>query len=111
MLPPKIVVGVRESLMLLVNNHILKMAAMLKPNTEYNRKAAIIEGLRVAPSAMEIIRFFGSRSIVYDVVAKYKYIYGFRTIQRRFQYASEEELFERTHREDPQLKGSSADFR
>jgi len=34
MLPP-VVVGIRESLMLLINNHILKMAAMLKPSTEY----------------------------------------------------------------------------
>ena len=62
----------RESLMLLVNNHILKMAAMLKSSAEYNQKAAIIEGLRVGRSATEIIWFFGySRSTVYDVVAKY----------------------------------------
>ena len=75
------------------------MAAMLKPNTEYNRKSAIIEGLRTGRSATEIIRFFGySRSIVYDVVAKYG-----KTVQRRFQYACEEESFERTHRES--LKG------
>jgi len=39
--PPEVVVGVRESLILLVNNHILKMAAMLKPSAEYNRRAAI----------------------------------------------------------------------
>jgi len=44
--PPEIVVGVQESLMFLVNSHILKMTAMLKPSTEYNRRAAIIEGLR-----------------------------------------------------------------
>ena len=68
---PEVVAGVRESLMLLVNNHILKMAAMLKPNTEYNRRAAIIEGLRIGRSATEIIQFFEySRSIIYDV-AKY----------------------------------------
>ncbi|KYN22476.1 hypothetical protein ALC57_05127 [Trachymyrmex cornetzi] len=48
------------------------MAAMLKPSTEYNRRAAIIEGLRAGHSATEIIRFFGySRSTVYDVMAKY----------------------------------------
>jgi len=48
------------------------MAAMLKPSAEYNRRAAIIEGLRAGRSAMEIIRFFGyPRSTVYDVVAKY----------------------------------------
>ncbi|KYN09101.1 hypothetical protein ALC57_18788 [Trachymyrmex cornetzi] len=48
------------------------MAAMLKPSAEYNRRAAIIEGLRAGRSATEIIRFFGyPRSTVYDVVAKY----------------------------------------
>ena len=45
-MPPEIIVGVRESLMLLVNSHILKMATMLKPSAEYNRRAAIIEGFR-----------------------------------------------------------------
>ncbi|EGI58339.1 hypothetical protein G5I_13554 [Acromyrmex echinatior] len=71
-LPPEIVIGVQESLMLLVNSHILKMAAMLKPSAEYNRRAAIIKDLRAGRSAMEIIRFFGyPRSTVYDVVAKY----------------------------------------
>ena len=70
--PPEIVIGVQESLMLLVNSHILKMAAMLKPSAEYNRRAAIIEDLRAGRSATEIIRFFGyPRSTVYDVVAKY----------------------------------------
>ena len=65
-------VGVRENLMLLINSHILKMAAMLKPSAEYNRRAAIIEDLRAGRSATEIIRFFGyPRSTVYDVVAKY----------------------------------------
>jgi len=57
--PLEIVVGVRESLMLLVNSHILKMAAMLKSSAEYNRRVAIIEGLRAERSATEIIRFFG----------------------------------------------------
>ncbi|EGI62987.1 hypothetical protein G5I_08617 [Acromyrmex echinatior] len=66
----EVVVGVRESLIL--NSHILKMAAMLKPSAEINRRAAIIEGLRAGHSAMEIIRFFGySKSTVYDVVARY----------------------------------------
>jgi len=70
--PPPEVVGVWESLMLLVNNHILKMTAMLKPSAEYNRTAAIIEGFHAERSATEIIRFFGyPRSTVYDVVAKY----------------------------------------
>jgi len=45
---------------------------MLKPNAEYNRRAAIIEGLRVECSATEIIRFFGYPiSTIYDVVVKY----------------------------------------
>ena len=70
--PLEIVVGVRESLMLLVNSHILKMAAMSKASAEYNRRAAIIEGLRAGRSATEIIRFFRyPRSTVYDVVIKY----------------------------------------
>ena len=55
----QVVIGVRESLMLLVNNHILKMAAMLKLSVEYNRRDAIIEGFRTGRSATEIIRFFG----------------------------------------------------
>ena len=72
MLPPEVVVGVRESLMLLVNNDILKMAVMLKPSAKYNRRAAIIEGLRAGRSATKIIPFFRyPRSTVYDVVTKY----------------------------------------
>ncbi|KYN08789.1 hypothetical protein ALC62_00245 [Cyphomyrmex costatus] len=48
------------------------MATMLKPSTEYNQRAAIIEGLRAGRTATEIIRFFGyPRSIVYEVVAKF----------------------------------------
>ena len=70
--PPEIVIGIQESLMLLENSHILKMAAMLKLSAEYNQRAAIIEDLRAGRSATEIIRFFGyPRSTVYDVVAKY----------------------------------------
>jgi len=40
--------------MLLVNSHILKMAAMSKASAEYNRRAAIIEGLRAGRSETEI---------------------------------------------------------
>jgi len=70
--PLEIVVGVRESLMLLVNSHIFKMAAMLKPNAKYNRRVAIIEGFRAGRLATEVIRFFGyPRSIVYNVMTKY----------------------------------------
>jgi len=36
MSPPGIVVGVQESLIFLVNSHILKMAMMLKSSAEYN---------------------------------------------------------------------------
>ena len=61
-----------KSLMLLVNNHILKMAAMLKSSAEYNRRPAIIEGLRAGRSATKIIRFFGYlNSTIYDIVTKY----------------------------------------
>ena len=71
-MPPPEVVGIRENLMLLINNHIFKMAAMLKPTAEYNHRAAIIEGLRAGRSATEIIRFFGyPRSTIYNVMAKY----------------------------------------
>ena len=57
--------------MLLINSNILKMAAMLKPSAEYNRRA-IIEGFRAGRSATEIIRFFGyPRLTVYNVVTKY----------------------------------------
>ncbi|KYM96966.1 hypothetical protein ALC62_12343 [Cyphomyrmex costatus] len=44
----------------------------MKLSAEYNRRVAIIKGLRVVRSATEIIRFFGyPRSTVYDVVAKF----------------------------------------
>jgi len=56
--------------MLLVNSHKLKMAAASTPGREYNRRAAIIEGLRRSGrSPMEIIRFFGYPKST--VVAKY----------------------------------------
>jgi len=35
-MPPEVIVGVRESQIFVVNNRILKMAAMLKPNAKYN---------------------------------------------------------------------------
>jgi len=57
---PQPKVGVQKSLMLLVNSHILKIVAMLK-NTEYNRRAAIIEGLRARRSATEIIGFLNTQ--------------------------------------------------
>jgi len=83
------------------------MATMLKSSAEYNWRAAIIKGLHIRRSATEIIRFFGySRLTVYN-----SKIYGFRTVQRRFRYASEEESLEKTHREKPRSrwKNSSAD--
>ncbi|KYM80335.1 hypothetical protein ALC53_09429 [Atta colombica] len=47
------------------------MAAMLKSSAEYNRRAAIIEGLRAGRSATKIIRFFGyPRSTIYDIMTK-----------------------------------------
>jgi len=52
--------------MLLLNNHKLKVAAASTPGREYNRRAAIIEGLRAGRSPTEIIQFFGyARSTVY----------------------------------------------
>jgi len=48
------------------------MSEQIRSSAEYNRRAAIIEGLRAGRSQIEIIRFFGySRSIIYDVAAKY----------------------------------------
>ena len=96
--PPEIVAGVRESLKLLVNSHILKTVAMLKPSAKYNRRDCDHR----RPSHWMLSNGNNSvlgylKSIAYDVVAKYMA----RTVQRRFQYASEEESFERTHREDP----------
>lgn len=41
-------------------------------NAEYNRRAAIIEGLRAGRSPTDIIKFFGyPRSTVYDIAQKY----------------------------------------
>lgn len=71
-LPPEIIVGVWERLMLLINSYNLKMVAMLKPSVDYNRRATIIKSLRSGRSATEIVWFFGyPRSAVYDFVAKY----------------------------------------
>jgi len=61
----EVIVGVRESLMFLVNSHILKMAAMLKSSVEYNPH---VEGRPLFERSVlvEIIRFFGySRSTIY----------------------------------------------
>lgn len=55
-----------------INSHNLQKSMMLKPSTEYNRRAAIIESVRAGRSVTEIIRFFGyPRSTVYDVVARF----------------------------------------
>ncbi|KYN44151.1 hypothetical protein ALC56_01467 [Trachymyrmex septentrionalis] len=56
------------------------MIAMLKSSAKYNRRAAIIVGLRAGGQ-----------------------IYGFRIVQRRFQYASEEESLERTYARTPAI--------
>jgi len=54
------------------SKHKLKMVAASIPGREYNRRAAIIEGLRAERLSTEIIQFFEyPRSTVYDVVAKY----------------------------------------
>jgi len=95
--PPPEVIGVRESLMLLVNSYILKVAMILKPSTEYNRRAA-----HRRPSCWAFSNGNNSvlwRSTVYDVVAKYM------ALEQSNEGSSipvcEEESFERTHREDP----------
>jgi len=97
--PPE--VDVRKSLMLLVNSHILKMVAMLKPNAEYNWRAAIIEDFCVGLSA--IIRFFG-----FEINRLWRCgkIYGFRTVQ-----GSSKLIWKNALRGPLQSwKGSSADF-
>ena len=62
-------------------------------------------------SVTEIIRFFGY-SMEINRLWRCDKIYAFRTVQRRFQYASEEESLERTHREDSRSrwKNSNTDF-
>lgn len=48
------------------------MAELLRTSEKYNRRVAIIEGLRIGRSPTEIARFFGySRSIVNDIAEKY----------------------------------------
>jgi len=56
---------------MLVNSHILKMAAMLKPNAEYNRNRDHRRPSRWALSNGNNSFFEHLRSIVYNVVAKY----------------------------------------
>ncbi|XP_076634304.1 LOW QUALITY PROTEIN: uncharacterized protein LOC143348207 [Colletes latitarsis] len=54
------------------NFYNLKMAELVKPSAEYNRRAAIIESLCAGRTPVEIIKFFGySRSTVYDVAKRY----------------------------------------
>lgn len=58
--------------MVVLSENNLKMSEQIRSSAEYNRRAAIIEGLRAGRSQTEIIRFFGyPRSTVYDVAAKY----------------------------------------
>jgi len=60
----------------------------LKLSAKYNQRTAIIEGLRVGRSAMEIIRFFGyPRSTIYDVVVKYMALE--QSSMEEFQYGRE----------------------
>jgi len=47
--------------MILINSHKLKIVAASTPGREYNRRIAIIEGLRAGRSSTEIIRFFGDQ--------------------------------------------------
>ena len=64
------------------------MATILKPSAEYNQRAAIIKGLRAGLSNENNSVLWIPKINIYDDCGK---IYGFRTVQRRFQYASEEE--------------------
>jgi len=48
--PPNVTLGDWISLMLLVNNHKLKMGAASTPGREYNRRSAVIESLRAGRS-------------------------------------------------------------
>jgi len=71
------------------------MAAASIPGREYNRKAAIIEGLRAGRSPTEIIRFFGYQSFMtlwQNIV--------FQNNQMKVSVRQRERV-ERTHREDP----------
>jgi len=78
--------------------YILKITAMLKPNAEYNRRVAIIEGLRVGHSVNNSVLWISEINRLWCCGK----IYGFRTVQWRFQYASKEESLKRL-RGPPQL--------
>jgi len=103
------VVGVWESLMLLVNSLIFS-SCNIEIKCGVYRRAAIIEGLRAGRSETEIIRLFRDPEI--NRLWRCDKIFSFRIAQRKFQYASEEKSLEKTHREDHRShwKGSSADF-
>jgi len=109
--PSEVVVGNRESLMLLVNSHYFKMIAMLKRNAaaEYNRRAAIIQDLHAGHSATEIIQFLGyPRSTVYDIMAKYT---ASEQSNEGSSMPARKSHSKKMHREDLRSrKGSSADF-
>jgi len=48
------------------------MAESFRKTPEYNRRAAVIEGVRAGRTPNEIIKFFGyPRSTVYDIVQRY----------------------------------------
>jgi len=58
--------------MFVISVHNFKMLEQIRLSAEYNQRAAIIKGLRARRLQTEIILFLGySRSIVYDVAAKY----------------------------------------
>jgi len=48
------------------------MADSLRSRSEYDRRAAVIEGVRAGRTPIEIIKFFGyPKSTVYDIVQRY----------------------------------------
>lgn len=72
-----VAIYILESQKPLVNSDNLRIASMMKLHrsnimAEYNRRAAIIEGIRAGRLPAKIIRFFGyPRPTSYDVVARY----------------------------------------
>ncbi|KYN12086.1 hypothetical protein ALC57_15753 [Trachymyrmex cornetzi] len=48
------------------------MAESFRKTSEYNRRAAVIEGIRAGRTPSEIVKFFGyPRSTVYNIVQRY----------------------------------------
>jgi len=86
------------------------MFEQIRSSAEYNRRAAIIEGLRAGRSQTEIIRFFGTQNRPYMMLQLNIWL---RRRPKRFCQPDEEEPFERKVDKGSRnyRKGSRAHFR